>query len=82
MMKTPARSSKSDENVRQRIEVGIDSNATVWDLKKLIGEEAVKRSLDGGKTYDYYPEPDAPEGSLPVKPVHPATIRLFQMANS
>ena len=77
-----ARSTKSDENVRQRIEIGIDSNATVWDLKKLIGEEVVKRSLDGGKTYDYYPEPEAPEGSPAVKPIHPATIRLFQMATT
>lgn len=77
MQSTGAKSNVSSENVRQRIEIGIDSNATVWDLKKLIGEEAVKRSLDGGKTYDYYPEPEAPEGTPPVKPVHPATIRLF-----
>jgi len=65
-----------------RFEIGLDSHATAWDLKKLIGEEVVKRSFDGGKTYDYAPEPDAPEGSPNVKPVHPATLRIFRMADT
>ena len=65
-----------------RFEVGLDSHATAWDLKKLIGEEVVKRSLDGGKTYDYAPAPDAPEGSPNVKPEHPATLSFFKLVDT
>jgi hypothetical protein len=36
------------EGYRSRIEIGLDSHATVWDLKKRIGEEVVKTSVDGG----------------------------------
>lgn len=46
----------------KRLEVGIDSHATVWDLKKLIGEEVMKSETDA---------------TLPSAPVHPASIRIF-----
>jgi len=39
----------------------------------------VKTSVDGGKTWDHHPKPGTTE---PCKPIHPATIRLFQMATT
>jgi len=69
----------SGDGVRSRIEIGLDSRATIWDLKKRIGEEVVKTSVDGGKTWGYHAKPG---GGEPSKPVHPATIRLFQMATA
>ena len=40
---------------RSRFEISIDSHATMWELKKRIGEEVTKRSIDEGKTYGYHP---------------------------
>lgn len=68
-----------EDGHRLRIELGIDSHATVWDLKKLIGEEAAKWSADGGKTFGLQPRPGETKA---VKPLHPSTIRLFQMSTS
>ena len=51
----------------KRLEVSIDSHATVWDLKKLIGEVVMKSETDP---------------NLNMIPVHPASIRLFQMTTS
>ena len=59
--------------------MSISSHATIWDLKKKIGEEVVKRTLDDGKTYGYHPREGETE---PTMPVHPASIRLFQMQTS
>lgn len=39
----------------------------------------MKTSVDGGKTWDHHPKPGTTE---PCKPIHPATIRLFQMATT
>lgn len=69
-------SGTKDDTIREKLVMGIDSHATLWDLRKQIGEEAVKRSMDGGKTYDFHPAPGSPEGAEPQKPVHPATIRI------
>ena len=67
------------EGSRSRIEIGMDSNATVWDLKRRIGEEVAKTSSDGGKTWSLH-STDGAVASRP--PVHPATIRLFQLTTS
>ena len=67
------------EGYRSRIEIGLDSHATIWDLKKRIGEEVVKTSIDGGETWDFHPLPSLDVCSMPV---HPASIRLFQMTTS
>jgi hypothetical protein len=52
----------------------ISNNATLWDLKKLIGLEIIKTSKDNGVTFDVYPLGDS--NALP-KPIHPSAIRLF-----
>jgi hypothetical protein len=63
---------------RQRIEIGIDSHSTLWDLKRRIGAEVAKVSLDNGKTWGLFPN-EKGESRLPV---HPLNIRLFQLATS
>ena len=67
------------DGYRSRFEISISSHTTVWELKKRIGQEVVKRSIDGGKTYGHHPKEGETE---PCTPTHPAAIRLFQMANS
>lgn len=67
------------DGCRSRIQISMDSHATVWDLKKKIGEEVVKTSKDDGKTWGFYPKAGETE---PRKPIHPATIRVFQMATT
>lgn len=57
----------------------MDSNATMWDLKKRIGEEIMKTSRDDGKTWEIYPKEGETE---PLKPFHPASIRIFQMSST
>jgi len=53
---------------RGRIVLGLDSHTTLWELKKRLGEELVKVSKDDGKTWEIPPS---------LKPVHPATIRIY-----
>ena len=55
----------------KRLELGIDSHATLWDLKKLIGELIIKPGK-GENTAD-----TRLENAFPSSPVHPATIRVF-----
>ena len=57
----------------------MDSHSTIWDLKKRIGEEVAKSSLDEGKTWKYNIKAGSTEA---CKPVHPSSIRLFQMATA
>ena len=66
------------DEYRQRIEISISDQATLWDLKKRIGVELASRTLDDGKTYALHPGPDG----RPTPPVHPAAIRLFQLSNT
>lgn len=66
------------DQYRQRIEISIGDQATLWDLKKRIGVELASTTLDGGKTYALHPGPDG----RPAPPVHPAAIRLFQMSST
>jgi hypothetical protein len=51
-----------DGTVRERLVMGIDSHATLWDLRKQIGEEAVKRINDKGE-WVFAPVPGSPEGA-------------------
>jgi hypothetical protein len=44
------------DGYRSRFEISISSHTTVWELKKRIGQEVVKRSIDGGKTYGHHPK--------------------------
>ena len=69
----------TDTNARARFEVSINNSCTLWDLKKMIGKEIRKTTLDGGATYALHPDPET--GKLPI-PIHPATIRVFQMSTS
>lgn len=64
------------QGFRSRFEIAMDSNATVWELKRRIGEEVMKTSRDEGKTWAIHPKEGETE---PLKPFHPAYIRLFQM---
>ena len=66
------------DEYRQRIEISISDQATLWDLKKRIGIELASRTLDDGKTYALQPGQDG----QPTPPVHPAAIRLFQLSNT
>jgi len=66
------------DQYRGRIEISIGDQATLWDLKKRIGIELAKTTLDGGKTYELHPGADG----KPTPPIHPAAIRLFQMAST
>jgi hypothetical protein len=59
------------EGFAKRLELGIDSHATLWDLKKLIGEQIIKPGK-GENTAD-----TRLEATFPSAPVHPATIRVF-----
>lgn len=59
---------------RSRFEISIDSHATMWELKKRIGEEVAKRTIDDGKTYGNHPYEGKTE---PLRPTHPAAIRVF-----
>lgn len=68
----------SKDEYRQRIEISISDQATLWDLKKRIGVELASRTLDDGKTYALHPGPDG----QPTPPVHPAAIRLVQMSST
>lgn len=62
------------EGFRKRLEIGIDSNATLWDLKKLIGERIIAPEKGANTAETRY------EAQFPSAPVHPATIRVLQMS--
>lgn len=69
----------SDLGHRSRFDVAVASSETLWELKRIIGREIVKTSLDGGKTWGLHPIPGTDK--LPP-PIHPATIRVYQMAST
>jgi len=58
-----------------RHEISIDGNATVWELKKLIGQTVIKQDLTKASTTDT-------TAQKPEFPVHPALVRLFRLSNS
>ena len=71
--------SATENASRQRFEVSITNSCTLWDLKKLVGLEIRKTTKDGGATYALHPDPET--GKIPP-PIHPATIRVFQMSTT
>ena len=62
------------DSFQSRLEISIDSNATVWELKKLIGETVIKQDPTKASTTDSTPKP--------MHPVHPALVRVFRMSSS
>lgn len=62
------------EPYKSRHEIAIDSNATVWELKKLIGLTVIKTDA-GAATADS-------KAQKAVHPTHPAQVRLFRMSKS
>jgi hypothetical protein len=63
------------DSFMNRHEISIDGNATVWELKKLIGQTVIKQDSSKASTTDS-------KNLKPEFPCHPALVRLFRMSNS
>jgi hypothetical protein len=52
----------SSKNYRQRFDFAVNNSTTLWELKKLIANECLMTSKDGGTTYRIYPDE---QGKMP-----------------